>query len=66
MIIILQFGQHIFHHAFCFGAQFIAHLVWSAAANTPGQAFAGLRFLTIDREPLERLRQWVNAGPEAE
>ena len=43
-----------------------AHLVWSAAANTPGQAFAGLRFLTIDREPLERLRQWVNAGPEAE
>ena len=26
----------------------------------------GLRFLTIDREPLERLRQWVNAGPEAE
>ena len=43
-----------------------AHLVWSAAANTPGQACAGLRFLTIDREPLERLRQWVNAGPEAE
>ena len=43
-----------------------AHLLWSAPANTPGQAFAGLRFLTIDREPLERLRQWVNAGPEAE
>ena len=43
-----------------------AHLVWSAPANTPGQAFAGLRFLTIDREPLERLRNWVNAGPEAE
>ena len=43
-----------------------AHLVWSAPANTPGQAFAGLRFLTIDREPLERLRQWVNAGPEAD
>lgn len=43
-----------------------AHLLWSAPANTPGQTFAGLRFLTIDREPLERLRQWVNAGPETE
>ncbi|WP_313927759.1 PilZ domain-containing protein [Pseudoxanthomonas sp.] len=43
-----------------------AHLVWSAPANTPGQAFAGLRFLTIDREPLERLRNWVNAGPEVD
>lgn len=43
-----------------------AHLVWSAQANTPGQAFAGLRFLTIDREPLEWLRHWVNEGPEAD
>ncbi|MEL1266060.1 PilZ domain-containing protein [Pseudoxanthomonas putridarboris] len=43
-----------------------AHLLWSAQANTPGQAFAGLRFLTIEREPLELLRRWVNAGPEAE
>lgn len=39
-----------------------AHLLWSAQANTPGQSFAGLRFLTIAPEPLEALRRWVNAG----
>lgn len=39
-----------------------AHLLWSAQANTPGQTFAGLRFLTIEPTPLETLRQWVNAG----
>lgn len=38
-----------------------AHLLWSAQANTPGQSFAGLRFLTIDPGPLEALRAWVNA-----
>jgi hypothetical protein len=38
-----------------------AHLLWSAQANTPGQAFAGLRFITIDDAPLEALREWVNA-----
>lgn len=38
-----------------------AHVLWSAQANTPGQAFAGLRFLTIDKEQLEALRAWVNA-----
>ncbi len=43
-----------------------AHVVWCAQANTPGQSFAGLRFLTVERDALERLRQWVNAGPEAE
>ncbi len=41
-----------------------AHLLWAAEANTPGQSFAGLRFLTIDKEPLEALRAWVNA-PDA-
>ena len=39
-----------------------AHLLWSAQANTPGQTFAGSRFLTIEPTPLETLRQWVNAG----
>lgn len=41
-----------------------AHLLWAAQANTPGQTFAGLRFLTIDKEPLEALRTWINA-PDA-
>lgn len=39
-----------------------AHLLWSAQANTPGQTFAGLRFLTIEPPALESLRRWVNAG----
>lgn len=39
-----------------------AHLLWSARANTPGQTFAGLRFLTIEASPLEALRNWVNSG----
>ncbi len=39
-----------------------AHILWSAQANTPGQTFAGLRFLTIDQSPLQALRAWVNAG----
>lgn len=39
-----------------------AHVLWSAQANTPGQMFAGLRFLTIEPEPLRALRAWVNAG----
>ncbi|KAF1722970.1 PilZ domain-containing protein [Pseudoxanthomonas wuyuanensis] len=38
-----------------------AHVLWSAQANTPGQSFAGLRFLTIDPAPLAALREWVNA-----
>ncbi|WP_411833987.1 PilZ domain-containing protein [Pseudoxanthomonas mexicana] len=38
-----------------------AHLLWSAHANTPGQAFAGLRFLTIAPDVLEALRNWVDA-----
>ncbi|MGS1078005.1 PilZ domain-containing protein [Pseudoxanthomonas beigongshangi] len=41
-----------------------AHVLWMAAANTPGQSFAGLRFLTIEPAQLDALRAWVNApGP---
>lgn len=36
-----------------------AHLVWVGNANTPGQSWAGLRFLTIDEGPLATLRQWI-------
>lgn len=35
------------------------HLLWSTPANTPGQTWAGLRFLTIDKTSLSTLRQWV-------
>ena len=38
-----------------------AHVLWMAEANTPGQGFAGLRFLTIEPASLETLRAWVNA-----
>ncbi len=36
-----------------------AHLLWSAPANTPGQTWAGLRFLTIDKTALSSLRKWI-------
>ena len=41
-----------------------AHLIWVGSANTPGQSWAGLRFLTIGESQLEVLRPWV-ARPEA-
>lgn len=37
------------------------HLLWSAPANTPGQTWAGLRFLTIDKAALDAVREWVDA-----
>ena len=40
-----------------------AHLIWVGSANTPGQSWAGLRFLTIDEGRLDVLRQWI-ARPE--
>ena len=40
-----------------------AHLIWVGSANTPGQSWAGLRFLTIEESQLAVLRQWV-ARPE--
>lgn len=41
-----------------------AHLIWVGSAHTPGQSWAGLRFLTIEEGPLSVLRQWI-ARPEA-
>lgn len=36
-----------------------AHLLWTGAANTPGHALAGLRFLTVSPAHLDALRDWV-------
>ena len=41
-----------------------AHLLWVGNANTPGQSWAGLRFLTIEESQLAVLRQWI-ARPAA-
>ncbi|MCR6685516.1 PilZ domain-containing protein [Pseudoxanthomonas sp.] len=41
------------------------HLLWSGAANTPGQAWCGFRFLTISDEQRGHVREWVKAGEEA-
>lgn len=39
------------------------HLIWVGSANTPGQSWAGLRFLTIEDGQLSMLRDWI-ARPE--
>jgi c-di-GMP-binding flagellar brake protein YcgR len=36
-----------------------AHLIWLGSANTPGQSWAGLRFLTVEESQLAVLRQWI-------
>ncbi|MET0718933.1 MAG: PilZ domain-containing protein [Pseudoxanthomonas sp.] len=36
-----------------------SHLLWVGSANTPGQSWAGLRFLTIEDSQLAVLRQWI-------
>lgn len=41
-----------------------AHLIWVGSAHTPGQSWAGLRFLTIEESQLVVLRQWI-ARPQA-
>ena len=41
-----------------------AHLLWVGSANTPGQSWAGLRFLTIEESHLAVLRRWIER-PEA-
>ncbi len=38
------------------------HLLWSVAANTPGQSWCGFRFLTISDEQRAFIRDWVGAG----
>jgi PilZ domain-containing protein len=37
-----------------------AHLLWLGSANTPGQSWAGLRFVTIEESQLAVLRQWIS------
>ena len=41
-----------------------AHVIWLGSANTPGQSWAGLRFLTVEEVQLAALRHWI-ARPEA-
>ena len=41
-----------------------AHLIWLGSANTPGQSWAGLRFLTLEESQLAVLRHWI-ARPDA-
>ena len=41
------------------------HLLWTVAANTPGQSWCGFRFLTISDEQRGHIRDWVRAGEEA-
>lgn len=36
-----------------------AHLLWIGDANTPGQQWAGLRFLTISDAHMQALRRWI-------
>ncbi len=36
-----------------------AHVLWIGDANTPGQRWAGLRFLTISDPHVLALRQWI-------
>lgn len=36
-----------------------AHLIWLGSANTPGQGWAGLRFLALEESQLAVLRQWI-------
>ena len=38
------------------------HLLWSAPANTPGQAWCGFRFLAISEVHRARVRAWVESG----
>ncbi|MFT4248247.1 MAG: PilZ domain-containing protein [Pseudomonas sp.] len=36
-----------------------AHLLWSSPASSPGQSWAGVRFLTMSAAHREALRQWL-------
>lgn len=35
------------------------HLLWNSPASTPGQSWAGARFLTISNDHRQALRQWL-------
>jgi len=41
-----------------------AHLLWIGSAHTPGQSWAGLRFLTIGDGHLAALRRWIGSAPQ--
>ena len=36
-----------------------AHLLWHEAAQAPGHAWAGFRFIALEKNQRERLRQWI-------
>lgn len=40
-----------------------AHLLWIGSAHTPGQSWAGLRFLTIGASHMQALRSWIAGAP---
>ena len=40
-----------------------AHLLWIGSAHTPGQSWAGLRFLTIGDAHAAALRGWIESAP---
>lgn len=42
-----------------------AHLIWIGNANTPGQSWAGLRFLNLGEHQLAALRQWIGSTTPA-
>ena len=38
-----------------------AHLLWCEAAQAPGHSWAGFRFIAMEKNQRERLRQWIEA-----
>ena len=40
------------------------HLLWSVAANTPGQSWCGFRFVAVSDEQRGLIRDWVQAGED--
>lgn len=41
-----------------------AQLLWCGQANTPGQTWAGLRFLTISQDHQLQLRTWIESDAD--
>lgn len=42
-----------------------AHLLWMGSANTPGQSWVGLRFLTLGESQQRALRSWIGVGHDS-
>jgi len=38
-----------------------AHLLWHEASRAPGHAWAGFRFIVLEKNQREQLRQWIEA-----